>query len=310
MSITALPRYSSLEEALVSLFGAGVKMVRSERISGGDINDAFRLRLSDGSSIFMKSNNKRNMSFFTAEAAGLNAIRQTGAIGTPHLLCCGTDEGRGGISFLLMEFITGESRAENYWEIFARQLVKMHCALTGQFVIKGKYGFSSDNYIGSGPQVNNVHDTWIDFYRECRLEPQFKWAEHYFSPMEKKKIVRLLDHLEDFLIEPGQPSLLHGDLWSGNVITGNDGRAWLIDPAVYVGHAEADIAMTELFGGFPGEFYAAYKEAAYETHCEIQPGYDERRDLYNLYQLLNHLNLFGRTYFSSVKQIVNRYITS
>lgn len=318
MAHTTLPRYSSLDEALASLFGNGITMVRQGRISGGDINDAFRLELSDGTSIFMKSNAKKNLSFFTAEAAGLNAIRQTNAIGTPHILCCGTDEGRGGFSFLLMEFITAKSRAANYWETFARQLADMHKAPTGEFVVEGNYGFGGrncafggrncgfdgDNYIGSSHQTNKVHDSWINFYRECRLEPQFKRASHYFSAGDKKKIVRLLDRLEDFLTEPEHPSLLHGDLWSGNVITGNDGRAWLIDPAVYVGHAEADIAMTELFGGFPGEFYTAYKEA-----YEMQPGYNGRRDLYNLYQLLNHLNLFGRMYFPSVKQIIDRYIT-
>lgn len=308
MSTKELPQYFSLEDALNSLFGAGTKMIRSARISGGDINDAFRLELSDGTSIFMKSNSKRNLSFFTAEAAGLDAIRQTGAIGTPHLLCYGTDEARGGISFLLMEFITGAGRVANYWETFACQLAKMHQAETGGFVPEGKFGFSGDNYIGAGPQANNAHGTWTGFYRKCRLEPQFRRAERYFPPAYKKKIIRLLDHLEDFLIEPEQPSLLHGDLWSGNVITGDDGRAWLIDPAAYVGHAEADIAMTELFGGFPGEFYAAYKEAANEKACGMQPGYDGRRDLYNLYHLLNHLNLFGRSYFSSVKHIVDRYI--
>lgn len=302
MSQTALPHYYSLEEALTSLFGEGIKMTRQSRISGGDINDAFCLELSDGTNIFMKSNAKKNLSFFTAEAAGLDAIRQTGAIGTPRLLCSGTDEGKGGYSFLLMEFITGKSRVPNYWEIFARQLAGMHKSPAGSFVTGGNYGFSGDNYIGSGPQANGAHDRWIGFYRECRLEPQFNRAERYFSSGDKKKIIRLLDHLEDFLTEPSQPSLLHGDLWSGNVITGNDGRAWLIDPAVYVGHAEADIAMTELFGGFPIEFYTAYKEA-----FEMQPGYSERRDLYNLYQLLNHLNLFGRSYFSSVKRIVERY---
>ena len=108
--------------------------------------------------------------------------------------------------------------------------------------------------------------------------------------------------MDELLVEPEQPSLLHGDLWSGNVITGNDGKAWLIDPAVYVGHAEADLAMTELFGGFPPAFYDAYKEAA-----KLQPGYAKRRDLYNLYHLLNHLNMFGRSYYPSVMRIVNSY---
>lgn len=103
------------------------------------------------------------------------------------------------------------------------------------------------------------------------------------------------------LVEPACPSLLHGDLWAGNVIAGNDGAAWLIDPAVYVGHAEADLAMTELFGGFPRAFYDAYQEV-----LPLEPGYEDRRDIYNLYHILNHLNMFGRTYLSAVKRIVGR----
>ena len=112
----------------------------------------------------------------------------------------------------------------------------------------------------------------------------------------------VLDHLDEYLIEPAHPSLLHGDLWSGNFVTGPDGHAWLIDPACYVGHAEADLAMKELFGGFAPSFYDAYREL-----CPIAMGYSDRRELYNLYHLLNHLNLFGRGYLESVMQIVRRF---
>ena len=112
----------------------------------------------------------------------------------------------------------------------------------------------------------------------------------------------MMDHLEDYLPEPAFPSLLHGDLWNGNYLVGNDGEACLIDPAVYVGHAEADLAMTELFGGFPQRFYVAYNEAN-----PVDPGYRERRDLYNLYHLLNHLNLFGGGYLGSVREILRAF---
>ena len=142
----------------------------------------------------------------------------------------------------------------------------------------------------------------MDFFRDCRLIPQMEMAGRYFDSSHRADFRRLLDRLPDLLPEPKAPSLLHGDLWSGNFITGTDGRAWLIDPAVYVGHAEADLAMTELFGGFSDRFYAAYREVS-----PLDPGYRERRDLYNLYHLLNHLNLFGAGYLSSVMEIVRRY---
>ncbi|MDE5866468.1 MAG: fructosamine kinase family protein [Lachnospiraceae bacterium] len=294
------PQYfTSLEGAINSLFGEGTKIESTGRISGGDINEAYALTLTGGKCIFMKSNTRENLSFFNAEAAGLAAIARTQAIGTPNILGVGTDNDGVGYSFLLLEFISGNSRNRNYWEDFARQLSDMHKASTGGLVSNGKYGFDSDNYIGRRRQVNTGYDSWISFFRDCRLEPQFKDAARYFDGEDTKKITRFLDHIDEILVEPEYPSLLHGDLWSGNVITGNDGSAWLIDPAVYVGHAEADIAMTELFGGFPPAFYDAYKEAA-----PLQPGYERRRDVYNLYHLLNHLNMFGRTYLPGVKRII------
>ena len=295
------PHFPSLASAIQTLFGERTQIEKTSPISGGDINEAYRLTLTDGGCIFMKSKTKENLSLFTAEAAGLTAIARTEAIGTPRILGVGTDAGRGGFSFLLLEFISSISRGGNYWEDFAGQLAAMHRASTDEPVSDGKYGFDSDNYIGRRRQVNTGYDSWIDFFRTCRLEPQFQSAARYFDGEDRKRIGRFLDHLDEILVEPEYPSLLHGDLWSGNVITGNDGRAWLIDPAVYVGHAEADIAMTELFGGFPPVFYDAYRNAA-----PLQPGYERRRDIYNLYHLLNHLNMFGRMYLPEVKHILGR----
>lgn len=293
--------FPSLNSAIHALFGEGVEIEKTSPISGGDINEAYGLTLTDGRRIFMKSNARENLSFFTAEAVGLAAIAGTKAIGTPRILGVGTDEERGGYAFLLLEFTSGSNGGKKYWEDFARQLAAMHRAPTAGLVSGGKYGFDCDNYIGRRRQMNTACDSWIRFFRECRLEPQFRDAAGYFGREDRKRISGFLEHLDEMLVEPEYPSLLHGDLWSGNVITGNDGSAWLIDPAVYVGHAEADIAMTELFGGFPRRFYAAYKEAA-----PLQPGYERRRDVYNLYHLLNHLNMFGRVYLSEVKRIVGR----
>lgn len=294
--------FDSLENAIVSLFGNNVRIVRMERIFGGDINEAYGLTLTDGTCLFMKSNAGAEESFFTAEAEGLQAIASTGAIQTPHILCSGTDRNRIGGAFLLLEFIKKGERISDYWEIFAQQLAAMHQAEVAGIVEKGTYGFVCDNYIGMQKQNNKANNSWISFFRECRLRPQLRDAAGYFDRTDLKKADKVLERLEDILVEPKHPSLLHGDLWSGNVITGSDGKAWLIDPAVYVGHAEADIAMTELFGGFPPVFYDAYKEAA-----GIEAGYAKRRDLYNLYHLLNHLNMFGRSYLPSVKRILDYY---
>ncbi len=296
------PQYfTSLKNALYSLFGEGTKVEKTSRISGGDINEAYKLTLTDGKSIFMKTNTKARLSLFTAEAVGLTAIARTKAVETPRILGIGTDGEEAGYSFLLLEFISGKNRSKNYWEDFARKLAAMHRASTAGLVSNGKYGFDCDNYIGRRRQINTGYDGWVSFFRDCRLDPQFEDAAQYFDREDSKRIIRFLDHINEILLEPEYPSLLHGDLWSGNVITGNDGGAWLIDPAVYVGHAEADIAMTELFGGFPPVFYDAYKEAA-----PLQSGYEYRRDIYNLYHLLNHLNMFGRMYLPEVRRIVGR----
>ena len=283
--------YDSLDSAIASIYGPGVKVTGRTPIVGGDINDAYELRLGNGERIFMKANSKSNLSFFIAEVKGLNAIRETGAIGTPEVLAVGVDGSR---SFLLLSLIEQKSRINDYWETFGRELAAMHA------VPQGSYGFDEDNYIGASPQINEPRETFLEFFRDYRLAPQFRMADGYFSETDRKQIRKLLDNMGKYYIEPERPSLIHGDLWSGNHMTGNDGKAWLIDPAVYVGHPEADLAMTELFGRCPGEFYNAYAEVS-----PLQPGYADRRDFYNLYHLINHLNLFGRGYLSSVRRILS-----
>lgn len=281
-----------LRETLESRFGA--QLTGAVPVSGGDINAAWRLTLTDGTRVFMKANRTASPAFFQAEADGLAAIRETEAIGVPEVITAGNDERYG--NFLLLEWIEAAPQKRDFWETFGHSLARMHLADADRF------GWKRDNYIGSTPQINALRESWIAFFRDCRLAPQFKRAQHWFDANMRRRVIRLLDHLDDWLVEPPRPSLLHGDLWSGNFITGTDGQAWLIDPAVYVGHAEADLAMTELFGGFHPRFYASYQEVN-----PLQAGYDERRDLYNLYHLLNHLNLFGGGYLSSVERIIKRF---
>jgi fructosamine-3-kinase len=296
---TRIPHYPSLATALTKLFGNSVAIQRTDRLSGGDINKAYGITLNTGDHIFMKANEKSNAAFFTAEVAGLMAIASTNTVATPKILCTGTDDGEYvGYSFLLLEYVNSASRRADYWETFARELAAMHKANT-----PARFGFHQDNFIGATAQKNMPTDSWCAFFRDCRLAPQFRAADKYFTEEARARNQKLLDHLDDFLVEPEYPSLLHGDLWSGNVMCGADGKAMLIDPACYVGHREADLAMTELFGGFPPKFYEAYREAA-----PLQPGYETRRDLYNLYQLLNHLNLFGSAYLHPVLSIIGEYV--
>ncbi len=283
----------TLNETLNARFGS--RLLSALPVSGGDINKAYRLTLTDGTHIFMKANRAAEPVFFRAEEEGLEALRATNAIGVPKAIALGLDDAYG--AFLLLEWIEAAPQVRDFWEDFGHSLAAMHGTPVGD-----RFGWDKDNYIGAGPQVNAWHDNWLAFYRDCRLEPQFRRARHWFDEKGRTRFVRLLDHLGDWLVEPEMPSLLHGDLWAGNFITGSDGRAWLIDPAVSIGHAEADLAMTELFGGFHRRFYDAYGEAN-----SLLPGYIDRRDLYNLYHLLNHLNLFGAGYLGAVERIVRRY---
>ena len=296
---------NSLDQAITSLFGENLRIVSKRPVHGGDINESYCLSLSDGSAVFMKCNSLKNLSFFEAEAKGLEALRQTETIGVTKALALGTDKAQR-ISFLLMEYLERAAKLTGYWEMFGRELAAMHRADCSEFteVKQGRpFGFTHDNYIGASPQINTPKENWITFFRECRLLPQIKMAERYLDSKMRKQFTRLMDHLDSFLVEPEFPSLIHGDLWSGNSVCGPNGKAWILDPAVYVGHYEAELAMTELFGGNPQSFYDAYHEVT-----PIDSGYHDRRDLYNLYHMLNHLNLFGATYLGSVQRILNRYV--
>ena len=296
-------KYTSLAEAVRSICGRQRIITDKSPVFGGDINEAFRLTLDDGTSLFMKSNAPNLLPAFEAEEAGLQAIAGTGAIGTVKVLGIGTDPQ--GFSFLLQEFVTPGKKNRDYWERLGAELYAMHRApMPSENSEKNEnlFGFGADNFIGSRRQKNTWTDEWIPFFRDCRLRPQLKAAERWLDQRDRKLAGSLLEHLDQYLIEPDAPSLIHGDLWAGNVMTGSDGRAWIIDPAAYYGHPEADLAMTELFGGFSPDFYDSYFACA-----KMEAGYQDRKDIYNLYHLLNHLNLFGVSYLSSVQRILRRY---
>ena len=216
MNFPTLQYFSTLKSALSVLFGDAA-IARCHRISGGDSNEAYSLVLTDQTTVFMKVNSQKNASYFEAEAAGLAAIARTGAIRVPHALGFGTEKGS---SFLLLSFVGNGKRVSEYWEQFARQLAAMHRAETKGLTPGSSFGFFCDNFIGSRPQVNTLCGSWTAFFRDFRLEPQFRSAESYFDKKTRKEIGRLMDRLENILVEPKRPSLLHGDLWSGNFLTG------------------------------------------------------------------------------------------
>ncbi len=285
----------SIEEAIKDIYGSSVSITGKSPVYGGDINDSSLLALSNGEKVFLKENHGKGDDFFAAEATGLRAIEATGTIDAAHVITYGTD-------YLLLEYIETGSKSSSFWEAFGRGLAAMHKAGTSGFVSGGRFGFDKDNYIGASRQLNKSGDTWIGFFRSMRLEVQFKMADRYFDDADRKRISHLLERLDDLLIEPAHPSLLHGDLWGGNFMVSKDSMPVLIDPAVYVGCAEADIAMTELFGGFAPAFYDSYRR-----ENPFEPGYSDRRDLYNLYHILNHLNLFGGSYLSGVLRTIRRF---
>jgi len=290
-----------IDTVLKEKYGDAVQIVGSTRSFGGDISNAFAIALSNGENVFCKTNSVSRASMFEVEAAGLSMIAVMKTIQTPEVYGFGIDEERN-CSYILMQNLGKSPKRDDFWDKFGRELAMMHMADTSWVLPKRRCGLEGDGYIGNSVQLNTPCDSWIQFFRDCRLEPQIRMASIYFDSAILQRFDILLSRLDGLLIEPDRPSLLHGDLWGGNYMTGPDGYAWLIDPAVYIGHREADIAMTELFGGFTERFYESYVETA-----PLQPGYSDRRDLYNLYHLLNHLNLFGAGYLGFVVSVVRKY---
>ena len=263
-------------------------------VGGGSINEAYRLEGTDGSRYFLKLNDARHLPMFIAEATGLDAIAATQTIRVPQPIAHGTTNSN---SFLVLEYLELNSRGNA--RLLGARLAALHrCAST-------QFGFAQDNFIGTTPQPNGWQDNWIDFWREQRLGFQLHLAaQNGYGGKLQTLGEKLLDALPAFFdgYAP-QPALLHGDLWSGNNAFLADGMPVIFDPAPYYGDRECDLAMTELFGGYPADFYAAYR-AMYP----LDDGYAVRKDLYNLYHILNHANLFGGGYARQAEGMMQRLL--
>ncbi len=271
-------------------------IVRTTPVSGGSINLSYQLDGRDGTSYFVKLNDAPHHAIFVAEAAGLAAIASTNTLRIPVPIGHGS---AGQQSFLVLEHLDLHSSGDA--KALGTRLAAMHRHIAPQF------GFSQDNFIGTTAQPNTWTDDWITFWREQRLGVQLELAAKNGYGGEIRQLgERLLDELPAFFEgHTPQPSLLHGDLWSGNHAYLADGTPTVFDPAAYYGDRECDIAMSELFGGFPTTFYDAYR-AAWPLHL----GYETRRDLYNLYHVLNHANLFGGSYIRQSAQMMRRLCTN
>ena len=284
---------SGLKSHLGQILESTIQKV--EVVSGGDISKAYCI-YTPTQRFFCKVNNSAiAMEMFIAEKDGLEIIDHSKTISVPQILGCGEFEGN---CFLLMEFIETKKPTQKDMETFGHQLAQMH-----SFPVGDSFGWKQNNFIGSLPQSNTYHTEWTYFYVHERLVPQLQMGLDkkllHFNEVPTEK--SLLEGCKGFFPEI-IPALLHGDLWSGNYLISNEGTPYLIDPAVYYGHAKVDLAMTRLFGGFGTSFYNAYAE-----HFPITKGVGERTDLYQLYYLLVHLNLFGRSYYPSVMRLLKRY---
>jgi protein-ribulosamine 3-kinase len=271
-----------------------ISIQNSRSVSGGSINQAYKLSTNRGD-LFLKWKENAPADFFEREADGLKELKKAARnLRVPEVMAVEpfTDQHPG---FLLMEFIDEGRNGDSF--TFGAELAKLHQTEAETF------GLDYDNYIGSLPQQNSRHNNWISFFVERRIGPQLKMA--FDSGKLPKSVLDNWKRLEsrlDSVFPPCKPSLLHGDLWGGNYLFNSSGTAVLIDPAVYYGHPEADLAFSKMFGGFSVDFYEGYKSAS-----PVEKGFDERVPVYNLYPLLVHVNLFGGHYISQFRSILRKY---
>lgn len=274
-------------------FSASCTILGSEPVSGGCIHQALRLNTSLGP-FFLKWNGTEQAGNFLAEQRGLELLaRHSNDLIARPLVAGNTFR----FSYLLLEFVEPGKTHPRFWQDFGEKLARLHQNTAPLF------GLNHDNYIGRLPQSNRQHPDFVTFFIEERLQPQVRLARQtgLLDEGTTRYFERLYLRLPDlFPQEP--PALLHGDLWQGNFLRGRDGRARLIDPAVYYGHREAEMAFTSLFGGFAAAFYDAYREC-----FPLAPGSAERTGLFNLYPLLVHLNLFGRSYLNGITDVLDSF---
>ncbi len=290
-----MPDFDNIAAQIADALGKPFKIHAVQSLSGGDINQAYCIA-SQEQRYFVKINRLDLSSMFHAEREALLELADSHSVRVPRPICCGQTATQ---AFLVLEYIHLQAKNRQAEQLLGEQLAKLHQRPQAFF------GWHQDNTLGSTPQINTPIADWISFWQQNRLEHQLQLAQQQGY---RGKLPELGAHLAQVLPQffqgyAVQASLLHGDLWGGNAAADANGLPVIFDPASYYGDRETDIAMTELFGGFGPEFYAAYQ------HClPLDPGYKTRKQLYNLYHILNHLNLFGSGYLSQAERIMQNLL--
>ena len=303
--------WNKIAARISEVTGSKFSIDNRRSVSGGCINQGYYIS-SSSRTYFAKINQASQIAMFEAEALGLQQMGETQTIRVPEPICWGTE---GNSAYIVLEWLDLGSRGgDRAWEEMGRQLAAMHKytpptppLLRGgekpnSALFRGGFGWDINNTIGSTVQINDWTANWAEFWAEHRIGYQLKLAKRRGGHFPQGE--RLLEMIPELLAgyEP-QPSLVHGDLWGGNAGVTSAGEPVIFDPATYFGDREVDIAMTELFGGFPALFYRGYNQV-----WSLDGGYERRKSLYNLYHILNHFNLFGGSYESQANQMINRVL--
>lgn len=283
-----------IELLLSSKLGGDIFINSYSFVGGGSINETFVINTNRGHFFVKKNSASRFPDMFKKEVKGISILAETNEILVPEIIGIGESNSE---AFLILENIESGLKSQTFWDDFGQQLAKLHSHSVDYF------GLDHDNYIGSLVQKNSKHDNWTDFFKEERLEFQLRMARN--SGIVSKPITASFDRFFNKLDEifpKEQSSLLHGDLWGGNFMVSSVGEPIIIDPAVYYGHREMDLGMTQLFGGFDKQFYVSYNR-----HFPLESGWEQRLQYCNLYPLLVHVNLFGGSYLQSISSIIGKF---
>jgi protein-ribulosamine 3-kinase len=284
----------SVELTLTGKFGKPVQISEIRSVGGGCINESYSINTNNGRYFIKYNSATAYPGMFEKEAAGLNILADTNAITVPEVIETAETETE---AYLLLKYVQSGSPCPDFWFNFGISLAELHRHNND------KFGLDHNNYIGSLVQANEPDADFVSFFISQRIEPQLKTARNKgaFGRSELRYFDSLFNSLNN-IIPVEKPALLHGDLWSGNFMVSENGLPCLIDPAVYYGHRESDIAMTQLFGGFQPGFYQAYNQT-----WPLEKDWQHRMDIFNLYPLLVHVNLFGGGYTGQVMRIIRQF---